>query len=88
MWNSRTQDCAQGLSLHWCCQPDVGLPRPDRVFYLHAPTSTVHHRPGYGEERYERDDMQIKVAACYEMLFDAEHWMVSGVRSKQTKINI
>jgi len=76
---------AKGLSLHWCCQPDVGMPRPDRVFYLHAPAAAIRQRRGYGEERYERDEMQSKVVACYDMLFEADRWTkIDATLNEQT----
>ncbi|KAL1411444.1 Thymidylate kinase [Vanrija albida] len=57
---------AKGLSLDVCTKPDVGLPRPDAVFYLTASPAALAQRGGYGEERYERVEFQTRVKAQFE----------------------
>jgi len=52
---------AKGLSLSWCQTPDIGLPVPDGVFFLHIDQSVGASRSGFGDERYENTDMQTKV---------------------------
>ena len=57
------------LSLEWCWNPDIGLPRPDLVLFLDISPEDAAKRGGYGEERYERQDMQDKVRALFKRLF-------------------
>jgi len=61
---------AKGIDLEWCRQPDVGLLKPDSVFYLHCNSTVAASRGGYGTERYENNEMQTKVANMYERLMD------------------
>ncbi|KAG9229832.1 thymidylate kinase-domain-containing protein [Amylocarpus encephaloides] len=46
------------LSLEWARTPDVGLPRPDRVIFLDLNAAEAEKRGGYGEEKYEKREMQ------------------------------
>ena len=48
--------------MHWCRQPEIGLPKPDAVLYLSAPTQVAAERGTYGCERYENVEMQTRVA--------------------------
>ncbi|KAH6664493.1 thymidylate kinase-domain-containing protein [Halenospora varia] len=49
------------LSLEWARTPDVGLPRPDRVIFLNLDAAEAERRGGYGEEKYEKREMQERV---------------------------
>ncbi|KAH8654028.1 thymidylate kinase-domain-containing protein [Tricladium varicosporioides] len=49
------------LSLEWARTPDVGLPRPDRVIFLSLDAAEAERRGGYGEEKYEKREMQERV---------------------------
>lgn len=51
----------EGLDMHWCTQPDVGLPRPDAVLFLDLAVEESMKRGAFGEERYEKEEMQRKV---------------------------
>lgn len=57
------------LSLEWCWNPDIGLPQPDLVLFLDISTEDAAKRGGYGEERYEKQDMQVKVRTLFKRLF-------------------
>lgn len=57
------------LSLEWCWNPDIGLPQPDLVLFLDISSEDAAKRGGYGEERYEKQDMQVKVRALFKSLF-------------------
>lgn len=46
------------LTLEWAKTPDVGLPRPDIVIFLDVGPGAAESRGGYGEEKYEKRDMQ------------------------------
>jgi dTMP kinase len=52
---------AKGLNLEWCQAPDVGLPIPDAVFFLHVDESVGASRANFGDERYENANMQARV---------------------------
>lgn len=49
------------LPLDWCQAPDVGLPAPDCVIFLDLSPADAESRGGYGGERYEKRDMQVRV---------------------------
>ncbi|KAL7563095.1 hypothetical protein ACA910_022586 [Epithemia clementina (nom. ined.)] len=56
------------LSLDWCRAPDRGLPAPDCVIFLQLSPAQAEERGGYGEERYEQRDMQIRVRKRFAQL--------------------
>ena len=68
----------QGMSLHWCMQPDVGLPRPDAVIFLSLDTDAAVHRDSYGTERYENVEFQTRVADMFRQL-KSPYWKVRGI---------
>jgi dTMP kinase len=49
------------LPLDWCQAPDIGLPAPDCVIFLDLSPADAELRGGYGGERYEKRDMQVRV---------------------------
>ncbi|KAG8529777.1 uncharacterized protein KY384_005258 [Bacidia gigantensis] len=56
---------AAGISLQWAKAPDVGLPKPDLVVFLDLDQATAKARGGYGEERYENEEMQKRVRELF-----------------------
>lgn len=54
------------MSLSWCRHPDVGLPRPDLVLFLHISPEEAARRGGFGEERYEKEAVQERVRGLFE----------------------
>ncbi|KAF1928386.1 thymidylate kinase [Didymella exigua CBS 183.55] len=56
------------LPLSWCRAPDVGLPRPDVVLFLHISPEAAAQRGGYGTERYEKKAMQDRVRELFEQV--------------------
>ena len=50
------------MSISWCKQPDVGLPKPDLVCFLDVSEEVVMKRADFGGERYELTDFQRKVS--------------------------
>lgn len=58
----------QGFCLHWCMQPDVGLPKPDLVLFLQLSPGEAALRGQFGEERYETDVFQSAVERKFEEL--------------------
>lgn len=55
-----------GMDLEWCRGPEVGLPRPDVCLFFDLAPEEVLRRGGFGEERYERREMQARVRGLYE----------------------
>ena len=43
---------AKGLDIHWTKNGDIGLPRPDMVFYMDIDPEVAAKRSDYGDERY------------------------------------
>lgn len=58
------------LSLEWAKSPDVGLPRPDAVVFLSLSPEDAEKRGGFGEEKYEKKEMQQRVR---QLFLDLEH---------------
>lgn len=53
------------LPLAWARAPEVGLPRPDVVVFLDLAPDVAKARGGWGEERYEKAEMQARVRALF-----------------------
>jgi dTMP kinase len=54
------------LSYEWCRAPDVSLPAPDLTLFLDiSPEQAAKQREGYGEERYEKLEMQARVREIF-----------------------
>ncbi|KAI9592094.1 thymidylate kinase-domain-containing protein [Syncephalis fuscata] len=66
---------AKGLSLSWCKQPDVGLLRPDLVCLLDMPVEKAALRGDFGQERYERVELQERVRTYFSQLREPS-WLV------------
>lgn len=56
------------LPFEWCRAPDVGLPAPDAVLFLDIAPEQARLRGGYGEERYEKEEMQARVRKAFKRL--------------------
>jgi dTMP kinase len=63
--------------LDWCKSPDDGLPEPDLVLFIDLPPEVAAARSGYGEERYEKLEFQIKVRKMFDQLRNPETWQVN-----------
>ena len=53
------------LSLTWARAPEVGLPRPDLVVFLDLTEDEAKKRGGWGDEIYEKAEMQRKVRKLF-----------------------
>jgi dTMP kinase len=54
------------LTYEWCRASDVSLPAPDLTIFLDiSPEQAAEKREGYGEERYEKLDMQARVREVF-----------------------
>lgn len=56
------------LSYEWCKAPDISLPAPDAVLFLDISPEVAQQRGGYGEERYEKEEMQIRVRQIFRQI--------------------
>lgn len=70
---------AKGLDINFCKAPDMGLPKPDQVFFLTMPIESIEQRNGFGNERYEVLSFQKKVAEMYHQLKE-DDWEVLDAR--------
>lgn len=53
------------MSLEWCRHMEVGLPRPDLCLFLDVSAEEQARRGGFGEERYEKAEMQQRVRELF-----------------------
>ncbi|KAI8581466.1 hypothetical protein K450DRAFT_231446 [Umbelopsis ramanniana AG] len=74
---------AKGLDMNWCKQPDVGLLTPDLVLFLDLPIEAAEQRGGFGEERYEKREMQINVRELFLQLQDSLWQLIDANRTMQ-----
>ncbi|KAJ3821398.1 P-loop containing nucleoside triphosphate hydrolase protein [Lentinula raphanica] len=54
------------INLSWARAPDATLPSPDLTLFLDVSPEIALTRGGYGEERYEKADMQNRVRSVFE----------------------
>lgn len=59
---------AKGLDADWCFAPERGLPAPDAVLYLDLSPEEAQKRGDYGEERYEKVELQRRVGDAFRAL--------------------
>ncbi|KAF7332575.1 Thymidylate kinase [Mycena kentingensis (nom. inval.)] len=78
---------AKGLPLEWCRTPDSGLPAPDLTLFFDISPEAARARGGYGEERYEKEELQQKVKGIFLQLaseMSSDKWVtVDAGRSKE-----
>lgn len=53
------------LSLEWAKSPDIGLPKPDLVVFLDLEPEEAERRGGWGEEKYEKKEIQLRVRELF-----------------------
>ncbi|KAF8936084.1 hypothetical protein BGZ47_009655 [Haplosporangium gracile] len=75
---------AKGLDLTWCKNPDKGLVRPDLTFFLDLPTVEAEKRGGFGDERYEKRELQERVREVFLRLKGKEWVMVDARETVQS----
>lgn len=56
---------SKGLPSVFCRGSDVGLPRPDLTLFLDLGVEVSMARGGFGEERYEREEVQRRVRTLF-----------------------
>lgn len=60
------------LSLEWARHCDEGLPRPDMVIFLDLELEEVEKRGGFGQEKYEKRELQERVKQLFLALKHAQ----------------
>jgi len=63
------------LTYEWCRAPDTSLPAPDLVLFLDVTPEVQAARGGYGQERYEKADLQRRVRKVFRKI--AEEFQAS-----------
>jgi len=67
---------SKGLPYDWCVAPDVGLPAPDLVLFLDVSPEVAKSRGGYGDERYEKEDLQRRVRETFKRMREGvDNWI-------------
>ncbi|KAI8056325.1 thymidylate kinase-like protein [Gilbertella persicaria] len=74
---------AKGLDLAWCRHPDVGLLTPDIVLFLDLNIDEAEKRGGFGQERYEKRELQVKVRKEFFKLKDNTWKLIDASQSKE-----
>ncbi|KAI9573889.1 thymidylate kinase-domain-containing protein [Boletus coccyginus] len=67
------------LTYEWCRAPEIGLPAPDLTLFLDVKPEIAMQRGGYGEERYEKQEVQSRVRQVFERIGEeigADRWVV------------
>lgn len=67
---------AKGLDFEWCKIPEKGLLKPDLVVYLTLKEEVISLRGGFGDERYETNEMQKRVKKAFEKMMEHPLWQV------------
>ncbi|KAG8748396.1 Thymidylate kinase [Ceratobasidium sp. 414] len=77
-----------GLSYEWCLNPDIGLPAPDIVFFLDVAPEVARKRGGFGEERYEKEELQANVRRVFKQIGSdvQERWEVVDANRSQSEV--
>ncbi|KAL2413199.1 Thymidylate kinase [Exophiala dermatitidis] len=57
------------LTLDWAWNPEIGLLKPDVLFFLDISAADAAKRGGYGAEKYETEKMQARVRTLFKELF-------------------
>ena len=56
------------LGFKWARASEIGLPRPDLIIFLDLNPEEAEKRGGYGDEKYEKLEMQLKVREGFHRL--------------------
>jgi len=56
------------LDLNWARHPEEGLPRPDVCLFLELSAAEAAKRGGFGQERYEKKELQDRVRQLFNDL--------------------
>ncbi|CAO3596773.1 unnamed protein product [Absidia cylindrospora] len=73
---------AKGLDFEWCRQPDIGLLTPDMVMFLDLSMDEAEKRGGFGDERYEKRDLQLRVRQEFNKVMDSTWKIIDASKSR------
>lgn len=78
------------MNVDWCFHPEVGLPKPDRVFFLSVSQDVAEKRGGYGQERYEKKEFQRIVADEFQKIINKQlggvEWTVIDANKEMDEV--
>lgn len=72
---------AKRLDIKWCKSPDVGLIAPDRVFFLDIHPDDAAQRGGYGDEIYEKREVQMEVRVKFFSMMNSAWSVVDALKT-------
>lgn len=78
---------AKGLDFEWCKLPEKGLLKPDLVVYLTLTAEAMARRGGFGDERYERTEIQKNVKKMYERMIERPLWEVIDADKSEEELS-
>ncbi|KAH0836492.1 thymidylate kinase [Lanmaoa asiatica] len=77
------------LTYEWCRAPEIGLPAPDLTLFLDVKPEIAMQRGGYGEERYEKQEVQARVRQVFEKIgkeMGADRWVIIDAGQSPDKV--
>ena len=77
------------LTYEWCRAPEIGLLAPDLTLFLDIEPEIAMQRGGYGEERYEKQEVQARVRQVFERIgkeVGADRWVVIDAGQDRDKV--
>ncbi|KAG8220775.1 P-loop containing nucleoside triphosphate hydrolase protein [Butyriboletus roseoflavus] len=77
------------LTYEWCRAPEIGLPAPDLTLFLDITPEIATQRGGYGQERYEKQEVQTRVRQVFEKIgkeMGADRWAVLDAGQGPNKV--
>jgi len=80
---------SKGYDVSWCYHPEIGMISPDVVVWLDMPLEELKKRGGFGEERYEKEEMQKKVQSLFSRFAanDPKRWQHVDARGSIEEIH-
>eukprot|EP00923_Selenidium_pygospionis_P004797 GHVN01007964.1.p1 GENE.GHVN01007964.1~~GHVN01007964.1.p1 ORF type:complete len:218 (+),score=42.63 GHVN01007964.1:74-727(+) len=66
---------ALGLDFGWCTSLEDGLTSPDLVYHMDVSPAIVSRRGGFGNELYEKEDVQSKVHHGFKVFSQERYWV-------------
>jgi dTMP kinase len=74
------------LTYEWCRNPEIGLLAPDITLFLDIDPEKARERGGYGEERYEKEEVQRRVRGVFDRI-GKEMLVSEGGSGRWTKVD-
>ncbi|XP_078312754.1 thymidylate kinase-like [Crassostrea virginica] len=77
----------EGFTIDWCKNTDRDLPQHDLGLYLHLTSEAAAMLGTFGKERYEKTDMQLRVAKNFQLLKDS-YWQDINAEKTEDDLEI